>query len=84
MFSLMFQEGGWVSYHKPGIADIQQHRVGRGFPARDFLAESQSFAVCAGARYSIAFHWTLAQFHGSMELYPVTVEAGGFERSFSP
>ena len=25
-------------------------------------------------RYSIAFHWTLAQFHGSMELYPVTVE----------
>ncbi|CAE7237412.1 unnamed protein product, partial [Symbiodinium sp. CCMP2456] len=46
--SLGRQEGGWVSYHKPGIADIQQ--------------------------YSIAFHWTLAQFHGSMELYPVTVE----------
>ncbi|CAE7744126.1 unnamed protein product, partial [Symbiodinium pilosum] len=44
--SLGRQEGGWVSYHRPGTTDIQQ--------------------------YSIAFHWTLAQFHGSMELYPVT------------
>ena len=53
---------------------------------------SGSFAFRGSrVRYSIAFHWTLAQFHGSMELYPVTVEAGctdaalmqhGFETSF--
>ena len=36
-----------------------------------------SFPFLSLARYSIAFHWTLAQFHGSMELYPVTVEDCG-------
>ena len=32
-----FQEGGWVSYHKPGIADIQQHRVSRRYPIQVYF-----------------------------------------------
>lgn len=30
----------------------------------------------APLRYSVAFHWALAQFHGTMELFPSTLEVG--------
>lgn len=32
-------------------------------------------------RYSVAFHWALAQFHGTMELFPYTLEDLAFSRA---
>ena len=56
------REGGWVGIHRPGATDVEQPLgVSRG--------------RCVRPRYSIAFHWALAQFHGTMELFPYSLEA---------
>ena len=63
----------WIPYFE----SFQASTSNTNMKPKQWLVIALQFHTDHQTRYGVAFHWALAQFHGTMELYPYTLEEFG-------